>query len=45
MPYMVIVGEKEMESGKISVRKHGGVDLGSITPQEFKDILIKEITV
>ncbi len=45
MPYMVIVGEKEMESGTISVRKHGGVDLGSITPEEFKDLLIKEITV
>lgn len=45
MPYMVIVGEQEMESGKISVRKHGGVDLGSITSEEFKDILIKEITV
>ena len=45
MPYMVIVGEQEMESGKISVRKHGGVDLGSITPEEFKEILIKEITV
>ena len=36
---------QEMESGKISVRKHGGVDLGSITPEEFKEILIKEITV
>ncbi|SEG00565.1 threonine--tRNA ligase [Sphingobacterium lactis] len=45
MPYMVIVGEKEMESGTISVRKHGGVDLGSISPDEFKDLLIKEITV
>ena len=45
MPYMLIVGEKEMESGTISVRKHGGVDLGSITAEEFKDLLIKEITV
>ena len=45
LPYMLIVGEKEMESGTISVRKHGGVDLGSITPEEFKDLLIKEITV
>ncbi|WP_185210478.1 threonine--tRNA ligase [Sphingobacterium mizutaii] len=45
MPYMLIVGEKEMESGTISVRKHGGVDLGSITTEEFKDLLIKEITV
>ncbi|MVZ66424.1 threonine--tRNA ligase [Sphingobacterium sp. DK4209] len=45
MPYMVIVGEKEMESGSISIRKHGGVDLGSMTPEAFKELLIKEVTV
>ncbi|MFZ4262316.1 threonine--tRNA ligase [Sphingobacterium sp. HJSM2_6] len=45
MPYMLIVGEKEVESGTLSVRKHGGVDLGSITAAEFKELLIKEITV
>lgn len=35
VPYMVIVGEKEMESGKLSVRKHGEGDLGSLTIDEF----------
>ncbi len=45
MPYMVIVGEKEMESGSISIRKHGGVDLGSMSPEAFKELLIKEVTV
>ena len=45
IPYMLIVGEKEVESGAISVRKHGGTDLGSMTSEEFKDLLIKEITV
>jgi threonyl-tRNA synthetase len=45
MPYMLIVGEKEMESGTVSVRKHGSVDLGSMTADEFRDLLIKEITV
>ncbi len=45
LPYMLIVGEKEVESGTVSVRKHGGVDLGSITATEFKELLIKEITV
>ena len=45
MPYMLVVGEKEMESGTVSVRKHGGVELGSITAEEFRDLLIKEITV
>ncbi len=45
LPYMLIVGEKEMESGTVSVRKHGSVDLGSMTADEFRDLLIKEITV
>ena len=45
LPYMLIVGEKEMESGTVSVRKHGSVDLGSMTSNEFRDLLIKEITV
>lgn len=35
VPYMIIVGEKEMESGKLSVRKHGEGDLGSISVEEF----------
>jgi len=45
LPYMLIVGEKELESGTISVRKHGSVDLGSMTADEFREVLIKEITV
>lgn len=45
IPYMLIVGEKEVESGTVSVRKHGSVDLGSMTADEFRDLLIKEITV
>ncbi|MBE8712621.1 threonine--tRNA ligase [Sphingobacterium hungaricum] len=45
LPYMLIVGEKELENGTISVRKHGSVDLGSMSEVEFKEVLIKEITV
>lgn len=45
IPYMLIVGEKEVESGTVSVRRHGSVDLGSMDPQAFKELLIKEITV
>lgn len=35
VPYMLIVGEKEVEEEKISVRKHGEGDVGSFTIQEF----------
>lgn len=45
IPYMLIVGEKEMESGTVSVRKHGSVEVGTMSPDDFKELLIKEITV
>lgn len=45
LPYMLIIGEKEMEEGKVSVRKHGEGDLGSMTLAEFSEIINKEITV
>ncbi len=45
IPYMLIVGEKEQESGMISVRKHGEGDLGSMSPEDFSKQLIKERTV
>lgn len=35
IPFMLIVGEKEQQEGKISVRKHGEGDLGSLSPAEF----------
>jgi threonyl-tRNA synthetase len=45
IPYMLIVGEKEAAENVVSVRKHGEGDLGSMTLEEFKQRLIKEITV
>jgi len=45
IPYMLIVGEKEANEGLVSVRKHGQGDLGSMTIEEFKKQIIKEITI
>ena len=45
IPYMLIVGEKEMEEGKVSVRKHGHGDVGSMMIEEFENQLINEIKV
>jgi len=45
IPYMLIVGEKEEAEGVVSVRKHGHGDLGSMSIEEFKQQIIKEITV
>ncbi|MXV50252.1 threonine--tRNA ligase [Pedobacter sp. HMF7647] len=44
-PYMLIIGEKEMSEGLVSVRRHGQGDVGSVTVEDFKNQLIKEITV
>jgi threonyl-tRNA synthetase len=35
IPYMLIIGDKEVENGTVSVRQRGGVDLGSMTVEEF----------
>jgi threonyl-tRNA synthetase len=45
IPYMLIVGEKEEAEGVVSVRKHGEGDLGSMTLEEFRERIKKEITV
>ena len=35
VPYMVIIGEKEVAANAVSVRKHGEGDLGSMNAEEF----------
>lgn len=35
VPMMLIVGEKESETGQVSVRKHGEGDIGSMSLEEF----------
>ncbi len=41
-PYMLIVGEKEAESNSVSVRMHGGTDLGLMELQLFAEKIIDE---
>ncbi|WP_282054130.1 threonine--tRNA ligase [Maribacter luteus] len=42
-PFMLIVGESEEEHNTIAIRRHGGEDLGSISVQDFVDLVTKEI--
>ena len=42
-PFMLIVGEKEQENHTVSVRRHGGEDLGSIRIEKFINIINEEI--
>ncbi|ABR31176.1 threonyl-tRNA synthetase [Thermosipho melanesiensis] len=39
IPYMIIVGEREEESGKISIRSRDGVEQKDIAVEEFLDLL------
>ncbi|MFD2542106.1 threonine--tRNA ligase [Lacinutrix gracilariae] len=43
IPYMIIVGENEEQEGKVSVRKHGGEDLGMISVEAFSEIVETEV--
>mgnify|MGYP003665417418 FL=1 len=43
VPYMLIVGEKEVESNTLSVRKHGEGDIGVMKVEEFALHLNKEV--
>ena len=44
IPFMIIVGENEESENKISVRRHGGEDLGMISVEEFSEIVENEIS-
>jgi len=43
IPYMLIVGENEEKENTISIRKHGGEDLGAISIEDFTNLVTKEI--
>ena len=43
VPYMIIVGEKEVESGEISPRKQGEGDMGSMKIETFAEFIQEEI--
>ncbi len=43
IPYLLIVGEKEVENNTLSVRKQGQGDLGSMSPESFAEIINNEI--
>ena len=43
VPYMLVVGDKEVEEGTVNVRKHGGDELGSVPFEEFFNAIKIEI--
>jgi threonyl-tRNA synthetase len=43
IPYLLVVGEKEAENEEVSVRKQGGIDLGSINLLTFAQNVTQEV--
>ena len=43
IPYMLVIGDKEAENGLVAVRTRGGVDLGTMSPDELISKLKNEI--
>ena len=39
VPYMLVVGDRDMENGTVSVRKRSGEDLGAMTYDQFYALL------
>ncbi|MBR7179502.1 MAG: threonine--tRNA ligase, partial [Oscillospiraceae bacterium] len=43
IPYMLVIGDRDMENGTISVRTRKGEDLGAMTPDAFIAKCLMEI--
>ena len=43
VPYMLIIGQKEVDENKVSVRSHKDGDIGAISVGKFENKILKEI--
>lgn len=43
VPYMLVIGDKEVENNQVAVRKRGEGDLGAIAVEEFEEKILMEI--
>jgi threonyl-tRNA synthetase len=44
IPYLLVIGEKEVESGTVSVRRQGEGDKGVMKPDEFISLIKNDIS-
>ncbi|WP_020682326.1 threonine--tRNA ligase [Marinobacterium rhizophilum] len=44
IPYLLVVGDKEVESGSLAVRTRSGEDLGTLSIEEFVTLLSQDVT-
>ncbi len=43
VPYMLLMGDKDIEAGSVSVRKRGEGDIGAVTVDEFVETILKDV--
>jgi threonyl-tRNA synthetase len=43
IPYLLVVGDNELESGTVAVRTRRGEDLGSMDPAAFATLLAEDV--
>ncbi len=43
IPYLLVVGDREVEQGAVAVRTRDGEDLGSMSPNEFGQVLTNDV--
>ena len=44
VPYLLVVGDKERQAGKVAVRARGGIDLGALGVEAFAERLSEDIS-
>jgi threonyl-tRNA synthetase len=44
IPYLVVVGEKEKQAGRVAVRARGGLDLGVMTLEELLERIDADVS-
>jgi threonyl-tRNA synthetase len=42
IPYLLVIGDKEVESGSVAVRTRTGEDMGVYSVEDFANLLIQE---
>jgi threonyl-tRNA synthetase len=43
IPYLLIVGDKEIENNTVSVRARGGEDLGEMSLDDFEGMVLEKV--
>ena len=42
VPYMLVLGDKELEEGKVAVRERRQGDVGAMSLEEFKEMITQQ---